>query len=110
MEEGFQKSFLLNPFLSTLLITSRPWSLNTYCLPKLWYRTACLGDSAAITSSVKSWLFQYVLEKPHEMVTYSEVGLGVHNVKIKAMAMLILCGQYGNSWTSMLFANSSGPR
>ena len=25
-----------------LPITSRPWSLNTYCLSKLWYRTGCL--------------------------------------------------------------------
>jgi hypothetical protein len=79
-----------------LPLTSRPWSLNTYCLPKSWYRTACLdlrvGDSAAITSSVKSWLYQDMLEKPQEQVMYRQVnlgGLGVHCVKTRAMAMLI---------------------
>ena len=79
-----------------MALTSRPWSINSYCLPKLWYRTGCLdlrvGDSAAITSSVKSWLFQDMLLKPEEMMTYRKVeigGLGVHNVKMRAMAMLI---------------------
>ena len=79
-----------------LPLTSRPWSINTYCLPKLWYRTGCLdlrkGDSDTISSSVKSWLFQDLLEKPQELVTYRSIqhgGLGVHNVKARAMAMLI---------------------
>ena len=35
-------------------MTSRPWSINTFCLSKLWYRTAILdlrvGDSSTITS------------------------------------------------------------
>ena len=79
-----------------LPLTSRPWSINSFCLPRLWYRTGCLdlrvGDSNAITSSVKSWLFQDMLEKPQEMVTYRSVELGgleMHNVKVRAMAMLI---------------------
>ena len=79
-----------------LPLTSRPWSLNTYCLSKWWYRTGCLdmrvGDSSAITSSVKSWLYQDMLEKPQEMVTFRQTelgGLGVHCVRTRAMAMLI---------------------
>ena len=79
-----------------LPLTSRPWSLNSYCLPKLWYRTACLdmriGDSTAITSHIKTWLYQDMLEKPQEMVSYRPVelgGLGLNCVKTKAMAMLI---------------------
>ena len=51
-----------------------------------------VGDSSAIISSVKSWLFQDMLEKPQEMVTFRQVelgGLGVHCVKTRAMAMLI---------------------
>ena len=70
--------------------------MNTYCLPKLWYKTACLdlrvGDSTAIASSVKAWLYQDMLEKPQELVMYRELesgGLAVHNVKLRAMAMLI---------------------
>ena len=77
-------------------LTLRPWSINTYCLSKLWYRTACLdlrvGDSTAIASSVKSWLYQDLLIKPQEMMMYREVsqgGLGVYNVKMRARAMLL---------------------
>ena len=55
-----------------LPLTSRPWSLNSYCLPKLWYRTACLdlrvGDSSAIASNIKTWLYQDMLLKPQEIM------------------------------------------
>ena len=77
-------------------LTSRPWSINTYCLSKLWYKTACLdlrvGDSNTITSYVKGWLYQDMLLKPQEFMMYREVesgGLGVYNVQIRALAMLI---------------------
>ena len=77
-------------------MTSRPWSLNTFCLSKLWYRTACLdlrvGDSSTISSSVKGWLYQDILIKPQEIMMYRQPeagGLGVFNVKTRAMAMLI---------------------
>ena len=66
-----------------------------------------VGDSSAITSSVKSWLFQDMLEKPQEMVTYRQVelgGLGVHCVRTRAMAMLIhtflaqaICPRFNNN-------------
>ena len=79
-----------------LPLTSRPWSINIYCLSKLWYRTGCVdlrvGDTTSITSSVKSWLYQDMLEKPQEMVIHRQVelgGLGVHSVKMRSMAMLI---------------------
>ena len=74
----------------------RPWSLNTFCLSKIWYRTACVdlrvGDSTTITSSVKGWLYQDLLLKPQEIVMYREVhegGLGVHDIKARSMAMLL---------------------
>ena len=55
-----------------LPLTSRPWSLNSYCLSKLWYKASCIdfrvGDSNTITSSVKSWLYQDMLLKPQEMM------------------------------------------
>ena len=79
-----------------LPLSSRPWSLNSYCLSKLWYRTGCIdlriGDSDTITSSIKSWLYQDMLLKPQEMVLYRPLhlgGLGLHNVKQRAKAMLI---------------------
>ena len=77
-------------------LTSRPWSLNVYCLSKIWYRTACLdmllGDSSAITSSIKSWLYQDLLLKPQEMMLYRhprDGGLGLINIRARAMAILI---------------------
>ena len=79
-----------------LPLTSRPWSLNTYCLPKLWYRRACLdlrvGDSSAIASNVKGWLYQDLLIKPEEILLHrppSYVGLGLRPVKQKALAGFI---------------------
>ena len=51
-----------------LPLTSRPWSLNTYCLSKLSYRTAVIdlriADHDAIISNFKSWLYQDLLQKP----------------------------------------------
>ena len=77
-------------------LTLRPWSLNTYCLSKLWYRTACVdlrvGDTTTITSSIKGWLYQDLLLKPQEIMMYRQVyegGLAVYNVKVRAMAMLL---------------------
>ena len=79
-----------------LPLTSRPWSVNSYCLSKLWYKTSCLdlrvGDCNAITSNIKGWMYQDMLIKPQEMMLYRQTalgGLGLHNVKLRAMAMLI---------------------
>ena len=42
-------------------LTCRSWSLNTYCLPKIWFRTHSLDlrvqDVTKITSRIKSWLY-----------------------------------------------------
>ena len=76
--------------------TSRPWSLNVYCLSKIWYKTACLdlllGDSTAMTSCLKGWLYQDMILKPQEMMLYRQTdagGLGLINIRIRALAMLI---------------------
>ena len=50
------------------------------------------GDVAKITSSIKSFLYQDQFEKPEEHVMYRPVsygGLGVMNVKYRALASLI---------------------
>ena len=77
-------------------LTQRPWSLNSYALPKVWYKCNCIdlrvSDINSITSKVKSWLYADQLEKPEELVVYrpsSHGGLGLHHVKYKALAMLI---------------------
>ena len=77
-------------------LSSRPWSLNTFALSKVWFRCHTVHlhvmDTTSISSKIKSWLFQDQLEKPQEMVLYRPIqmgGLGVHNVKFKAQASLI---------------------
>jgi hypothetical protein len=77
-------------------ISSRPWSLNSYALSKVWFRCHTVdlrvSDINSVTSKVKSWLFQDQLEKPEEMVLHRPIsmgGFGLHNVRIKALATLI---------------------
>ena len=79
-----------------LPLVSRPWSLHSYCLSKIWYRVSCLDlramDSAAISSSVKSWIYQDMLVKPQEVMLYRFTGLGglgLYNVKARSLAVLI---------------------
>ena len=77
-------------------LSSRPWSLNTFALSKVWFRchnvVLRVTDISSITSKVKSWVFQDKLEKPEPMILCRPIqmgGLGLHNVKIKALASLI---------------------
>ena len=79
-----------------MYLSLRSWSLNTYCLPKIWFRTHSVDlrvqDLTKITSKIKSWLYGDMLLKPEEMIMSRPVsfgGLGVHNVKMKALAGLI---------------------
>ena len=47
-------------------LSSRPWSLNSYALRKVWFKCHTVDlrvtDINSITSNVKSWLFQDQLE------------------------------------------------
>ena len=77
-------------------LNMRPWSVNQYCLSKVFFRTHIVdmrvSDVTKITSLVKSWLYADQLLKPEEMVMYRPShrgGLGVINVKLKALAGLI---------------------
>ena len=77
-------------------ITQRGWSLNSYVLSKVWFRTRCLDlrvcDIKKITSTCKSWLYQDMFAKPEEMVIHRPHdygGLGLHSVKYKALAGFI---------------------
>ena len=79
-----------------LPITQRGWSLNSYCLSKVWFRAKSVDlracDVSNITSSYKSWIYQDMLLKPEEMMLHrpaSHGGLGLHHVKLKALAELI---------------------
>ena len=74
----------------------RSWSVNQYCLSKVWFRTQTVDlrvqDVTRITSNVKTWLYQDQFLKPEELIMYrppSLGGLGVLNVQIKAQAGLI---------------------
>ena len=77
-------------------LSSRPWSLNSYALTKVWFKCHTVDmritDIQSISSKIKSWLYQDQLEKPEEMIMFRPIkmgGLGVHSVKIKALASLI---------------------
>ena len=77
-------------------LSQRPYSINTYALPKIWFRCHALelraGDFDKINSSIKSWLYSDLLEKPEELAMFKPKrvgGLGVQHVKFKAMAILI---------------------
>ena len=75
-------------------LSQRPFSLNTYALPLIWYKCHCLdlreGDIKKLSSSVKSWLYADLLEKPEELLMYrprKAGGLSVHHIKSKATAI-----------------------
>ena len=77
-------------------LVSRPFSLNTYCTSKVWFRTGSVdlrvGDITAITSKLKSYCYQDLYQKPSEVLLYRRVeegGLGLHHVHSKAQAHLI---------------------
>ena len=77
-------------------LVCRPFSLNSYCLSKAWFRCHSVdlrvGDITAYSSACKSWLYQDMLEKPSELLLYRPVeegGLGLHHVQSKAQASLI---------------------
>ena len=73
--------------------TQRGWSLNSYALPKVWFRTKSVDlrvcDIVSITKSCKSWLYQDMLIKPEEFVLHrphTHGGIGLHHAKYKALA------------------------
>ena len=77
-------------------LTIRPYSANTYALSKVWFKCSTMNlraqDISFINSQVKSWMYQDCLEKPSELVLYrssEDGGLGLFNVKIRALALLI---------------------
>jgi hypothetical protein len=48
-------------------LTQRPWSINTYCLSKVWYKANVIdlrvADISSINSKVKSWLYSDQFER-----------------------------------------------
>ena len=90
---GTVRSWKSGKFMS---LNQRGWSLNQYCLSKVFFRTHSVDlrqmDITKITSNVKSWLYADQLLKPEELIMHRPAtygGLGVINVKMKAMAGLI---------------------
>ena len=65
-------------------------------MSKVWFKTHTVDmrvlDVTKITSLIKSWLYADMLLKPEELIMYrppSHGGLGIQNVKLKAMAGMI---------------------
>ena len=79
-----------------MALSQRPWSVNSYLLPLVWFHCHSIdmreGDFSKLSSLVKSWVFADCLEKPGELITYrqrGEGGLGIHHIKSKSKAILI---------------------
>jgi hypothetical protein len=79
-----------------MAVTQRGWSINSYALSKIWFKTRCVDlrvcDIKSITSNCKSWLYQDMFAKPEEMILHRPHyygGLGMHSVKYKALAGFI---------------------
>ena len=77
-------------------LTSRPHSLNTFCLSKVLFRCSSINlrvcDLTKITSYIKSWLYADQLEKPEELVLFRSRklgGLGLMNIQYKALSLMI---------------------
>ena len=77
-------------------LVSRSYSLNSYCLSKLWFRTSSLdlrvSDVTFLHTKCKSYVYQDLLQKPSELVLFrprEQGGLGLHNIDCKARAHLI---------------------
>ena len=77
-------------------LTQRPFSANCYALSKVWFKCSVINlrvqDISAITSQVKSWLYQDLLVKPSELVLYRGIqagGLGLMSVKMRSLALLV---------------------
>jgi hypothetical protein len=74
----------------------RPFSINTYCLSKVWFKSSSVDlralDITAINSKVKSYVYQDLFQKPSEVLLYRDVkdgGLGLHHLQSKSQAHLI---------------------
>ena len=77
-------------------LTQRAFSANCYALSKVWFKCNVINlrvqDHGAITSQIKSWMYQDLLIKPSELVLFRSTsvgGLGLINVRIRALAILI---------------------
>ena len=77
-------------------LTQRAFSANCYALSKVWFKCNVINlriqDHGAITSQIKSWMYQDLLIKPSELVLFRSTrvgGLGLINVMIRALALLI---------------------
>ena len=61
-------------------LSLRSWSLNSYCLSKVWFKTHCIDlrqqDVNKILSSVKSWLYADQFLKPEEIVMFRPSSFG----------------------------------
>lgn len=77
-------------------LVERSWSLNTYALSKVWYKSHCVplrtADINFINTTTRKWLYADLLVKPADIIKHRDKqngGLGVFHVKCKSVATLI---------------------
>ena len=79
-----------------LPLIQRPYSVNSFCISKICFRSASInlreGDFNVINSQMKTWVRADQLECPGEIVLYRSKdtgGLGLTHAKCKATDELI---------------------
>ena len=80
-------------FMSLL---NRAHSVNCFASSKVWYRAGAINikvkDTASCHSTIKSWIYRDLFEKPSEKVLFrsiTEGGLGLVHIGIKCQSELI---------------------
>ena len=91
-------------------LACRPFSVNSFCLSKVWFRTNSVdlraGDIKSLSSACKGWIYQDMFEKPEELLLYRHLkkeGL----VSTISRARLLLVSSLPSSRLLPILATSS---
>ena len=88
----------VNPWMSGrfMPLTDRSWSINTYAMSKVWYKSHCVplrqADINHIDKTTRKWLYADSFLKPADIIkTRSKYtgGLNIFHVKSKSIATFI---------------------
>ena len=84
MQDRVEKTVRLWKSGKFMQLSMRSWSMNSYCLPKVWFRAHCVDlrkvDVSKIHGNVKNWIYGDQFLKPEERIHFlpsSYGGLGV---------------------------------
>ena len=74
MQDRVEKTVRLWKSGKFMQLSMRSWSMNSYCLPKVWFRAHCVDlrkvDVSRIHGKVKSWIYGDQFLKPEERILF----------------------------------------